>query len=120
MAVNILELWNMDKRLARVGVFVCATGIFYFSVLKAPKITLHLNHMDKLEHMAAYALLGFFLIKARFKGLSITMVVILASLFGGVMEIIQYFHPSREASVWDELANIVGAILGSILGRRYG
>lgn len=120
MPMGNFNLLHMDKRAARVGAISCALAILYFSVIRAPMTFETINHLDKLEHIAAYSALSFFLIRSRLKGISFLKAIILASLFGGLLEIIQYFHPNRDASVWDGIANMIGATFGSILGRRHG
>jgi VanZ family protein len=71
---------------------------------------------DKLAHAAFFSIFAFLL--ARFVGLPITLVIMLALLVGAADEIHQIFLPGREAGLDDWLADAVGACLGLILVKR--
>ncbi|MDG1725526.1 MAG: VanZ family protein [Emcibacteraceae bacterium] len=71
---------------------------------------------DKLVHLIAFAALAFPL--ARTGRVSLITVFISASVFGGVIEVIQ---PSfnRSADLWDWIADITGVIFGIGCGLLY-
>ena len=77
---------------------------------------------DKVMHFFAYAGLGVLFYRAyqtlRIKDnlrLLILASIVSASLYGISDEIHQYFVPSRDASILDVIANILGAICGVYL-----
>lgn len=77
-------------------------------------------HSDKLVHMGAYAFLAFLAArnlkqeKPLFSRTKLRIMAIgLASLYGLSDEIHQAFVPSRTASAWDFLADVLGSILGT-------
>ena len=86
--------------------------------------------MDKMLHVAAYAVLAILFLRA-YQTLpirhNIRMIAFLsilsASLYGISDEIHQYFVPFREADIFDGIADTVGAITGVLvyqmwLGRK--
>ncbi len=75
---------------------------------------------DKLSHFILYFPLGFFFVLAWPKalaGFSLNWVVIIAALFAGgfglLMEYIQIHLPDRSFEWMDNLADILGGILGA-------
>jgi len=77
---------------------------------------------DKVMHFLAYAGMGVLFYRAyqtlRFKEnlrLLILLSIFSASLYGISDEIHQYFVPYRDASIFDVIANILGAICGVYL-----
>ena len=77
---------------------------------------------DKVLHFLAYAVMGVLFYRAyqtlRFKEnlrLLILLSIVSASLYGISDEIHQYFVPYRDASIFDVIANILGAICGVYL-----
>ena len=71
---------------------------------------------DKIVHLIAFAVLAFPL--ARTGRIGLTPVVVGASVFGGVIEIVQ---PSfgRSADMQDWIADIAGVVLGIVLALLY-
>jgi VanZ family protein len=75
------------------------------------------RHLDKLEHVTAYAALGFLAYVATGRrGAAVVLVsVVVCSLYGGLIEIIQpYFGRDKELADW--IADIGGALAGTLLG----
>ena len=77
---------------------------------------------DKVLHFLAYAVMGVLFYRAyqtlRFKEnlrLLILLSIVSASLYGISDEIHQYFVPYRDASIFDVIANFLGAICGVYL-----
>ena len=70
-----------------------------------------------IEHILAYtgASVFFFLTFAKSRG--VLAVVIVMTLFAGIMEIGQRFVPGRNSSVWDFLASASGVVLGCAIER---
>jgi VanZ family protein len=77
------------------------------------------SHLDKLLHLAAYAVLGFLFARAygaaHWRG-NVVMIIVLgivsASFYGILDELHQFFVPSRRADLLDVGADILGSIIG--------
>ena len=81
---------------------------------------------DKLIHFLAYAVMGVLFYRAyqtlRIKDnlrLLILISIVSASLYGISDEIHQYYVPYRDASIFDAIANMLGAICGVYLYNRW-
>ena len=77
---------------------------------------------DKFLHFFAYAIMGVLFYRAyqtlRIKGdprMLILLSVVSASLYGISDEIHQYYVPFRDASIYDGIANFLGALCGVCL-----
>ncbi len=112
-------LWREAVTYWRSGII--AAGIFYLSLIKAPAIRLDsVAFLDKWEHMLAYAVLGGVLLwdmhsaghKAR---ASVSVATILPMVYGGLLEIVQYYCPPRSGEWLDWLADIVGVMIGVVI-----
>ena len=71
---------------------------------------------DKLVHLAAFAALAFPL--ARTNRVSLLLIFMVASAFGGLIELIQPTF-NRSADLNDWIADILGVVLGVALGLIY-
>ena len=78
---------------------------------------------DKIKHFLTYFLLCFLFY---WNGFSLTSSLLLSISYGAFLEIVQYFIPYRECSLFDILANAGGAGLFCLLSlhkkliKRYG
>ena len=78
---------------------------------------------DKIVHLVMYfALAASFFIGDIIQSKSlnidyrrIAFVLIFCSLFGGLLELVQWFLPNRNTSIYDFLANIAGVLLAVIV-----
>jgi VanZ family protein len=77
------------------------------------------SHLDKLLHLAAYAILGFLFARAygasRWRGktaLIMILGVVSAASYGILDEVHQYFVPFRQADLLDVAADALGSLLG--------
>jgi VanZ family protein len=82
-------------------------------------------HQDKLVHGLAYAVMGALFHRAlnislppRFQGLTVTLAVVLATLYGLSDEFHQSFVPGRTAAAGDLAADSLGGLVGALLHRR--
>ena len=102
---------------------VVALLVAYVSLIKTPSYIPEPNFplFDKWIHLGMYFLLtlvGLFDInKIRQKNLY--QVVIVCIVYGGVIEILQYFSLTRHPSWADLMANIVGCILAYFIYKIY-
>lgn len=71
--------------------------------------------VDKLLHVAGYAVLAVAVLAAlRVRSLTAVLAaVVLVTAFGGVVELLQGPVPGRSVSLWDLVADGVGALLGA-------
>ena len=100
-------------------VFICCLLIFIQSSYPSPESVPDWPYIDKLLHIAVYALLGALLLRA-FKTLRIKnnvklvmiLSILLSSLYGISDEIHQHFVPYRNADLMDVFANLFGSIIG--------
>jgi hypothetical protein len=65
---------------------------------------------DKVGHFLAYAALGFLSLAA--KPGRVLAVIVLSTVYGGVMEVLQLLVEGRSASFADLLADLLGACAG--------
>ncbi len=108
---NILSYW--------LPVFIYCLMIFMQSSYPSPESVPDWPYIDKLLHIAVYALLGALLLRA-FKTLQIQhnlklvmiLSILLSSLYGISDEIHQHFVPFRNADFMDALADMIGSVGG--------
>ncbi len=105
---------NTRSRIATAGTVLIAFAISALTLMPVTAPDLIGRGSDKLYHVIAFAALTFpvaFLHPRR----ALTMLVC-AVLFGAAIELIQ---PSvgRSGSFWDFLADVIGAVLGLVVGR---
>jgi VanZ family protein len=101
-------------------------AIYIQSDYPSPQSLPSFEFSDKLLHLAAYAVMGVLFYRAYqttpFNS-NIQMLVLLsmisASLYGVSDEIHQAFVPARDGSLWDVVADILGAAGGVYLYNRW-
>lgn len=93
--------------------------IFTQSSYPSPESVPDWPYLDKLLHIAAYALMGALFFRAfrtlRIKNqLKLVMIIsiLFSSLYGISDELHQYFVPFRNADLMDILADMLGSIIG--------
>jgi len=93
--------------------------IFYLSSQPSIDTPSLFPGQDKLFHMIAFGILGFFLMggmKTTSNGYrtgQVWLVVVLVVLYGLLDEFHQYFVPGRTMDIYDALADAAGALLGA-------
>ncbi len=101
-------------------VFTYAFLIFYLSSLPDPSPVSLPSMTDKLVHFVEYSILGFLLFRAldgtagSEKALFLSFLA--AALYGITDEIHQYYVPTREADIFDVLADAAGGLAGGYAG----
>lgn len=118
---------NMTSRLKRftlywLPLFIYCLVIYIQSDHPSIEHIPSFEFSDKLLHFFAYAVLGVLFYRAyrtlKIKADSrmlILISIVSATLYGLSDEIHQYFVPFRNASIWDVVANTLGAICGVCL-----
>ncbi len=100
-------------------VFIYCLLIFMHSSYPSPESVPDWPYIDKLLHIAVYALLGALFLRA-FRTLRIQhnlklvmmLSILLSSLYGISDEIHQYYVPFRNADFLDALADMIGSVCG--------
>jgi VanZ family protein len=114
--VHVAFLTKYRLQLIGVTLTVLLAIVIAFLTL-APISSKGVPGSDKLHHALAFAALAFPLPFAR-PGL-VWPVILGVSAYGGLIEVIQPFF-GREASWGDFLADVIGAVLGGVLGAQSG
>ena len=99
------------------SIFIFAVSSFPGSNLQETKFDL----MDKIFHIGAYgilAVIGVNCIK-RDDLIGILLIMIVGTIYGGLIEIWQGTVVERDANIYDGVANSIGMVLGSIIGNKY-
>ena len=93
--------------------------IFYLSSQPSIDTPSLFPGQDKLFHMIAFGVLGFFLMGGMktmgngYRTGQVWFVVVLVMLYGLLDEFHQYFVPGRTMDIYDVLADVAGALLGA-------
>ncbi|MDR2095989.1 MAG: VanZ family protein [Treponema sp.] len=109
------------KIVFRLPALLIFGGIWWLSsqtILPQPKGVLG---FDKVQHLIAYAALSMSLglwfsgkqWKNNARG-TMLLLFSIASIYGIIDEVHQYFVPGRDCNVWDWAADVLGAILGAL------
>ena len=102
-----------------VPVFLYCLLIYLQSSYPSPETIPDLPYLDKLLHLAAYAILGVLFFSAfrkqRFKDnirLAMILSMLLSTLYGLSDELHQSYVPYRNADLMDALADMLGSVGG--------
>jgi VanZ family protein len=96
-----------------------ASVIFYLSSQPSIDTPSLFPGQDKLFHMIAFGVLGFFLMGGMktasngYRTRQVWFVVALVMLYGLLDEFHQYFVPGRDADILDALADAAGSLVGA-------
>ncbi len=85
------------------------------SDLRGPEVP----YLDKLVHATEYAVLGALVLVALGQRRALILAVGLAALYGASDELHQTLVPGRDSSVYDWLADAIGATLGALIYSRW-
>lgn len=104
--------------------FIWAGAILVLSFLPGEKLPqVPVAHLDKIIHFLVYFILSLLVIRlfqyeGRFsRPVEASFTLILAGGYGTLIELMQHFIPGRDSSIFDALINILGAVIGIIIGR---
>ena len=104
-------------------VIVYCTAIFIQSSFPTTEQLPSWPFLDKILHVAAYALLGFLVFRALATGHltnNLNLALIISALFAGLYGLSDEWHqsfvPGRSAEAADALADLIGGMLGAGLG----
>lgn len=108
----------MKKFLKNWGPVLAYFGLIFFVSSRPVQVG---AGVDKLLHVLEYAAMGFLTARGIMltwdlpRAWGVAAGAGLAGLLGAIDEFHQYFVPGRDASLYDGLADVVGAILGALL-----
>jgi len=110
-----------------IPVFVYAGIIFYFSSIPTiPPLILKIMPETLILHAFEYAIFGILLFRAlinsknkKWRNNTILLTIVIATVYGIINEINQYFIPSRTFSIFDIFANSIGSMLGIIINLKF-
>ena len=113
-------------RARKALLLLAAEGIalIYFSVVPGSEAIIGepvFSFQDLVMHFIAYAIFGFLINRVLSNNgvkNSLMLAIIMASLFGAFIEVLQWLTPTRDPSYLDIIANVLGAVLGSYYGRK--
>lgn len=109
----------MSKQLFKVLFFSASIIVFYLAIVPSDKIWLDFGMGDKFNHFLAFFTLSLLLnrssstVKHRLRN------VIVLTLFGMLIELVQYFLDYRSSDMYDLLADITGILLFQTLFSLY-
>ena len=121
----IKEKVGTHKLLIWAPSFVWALVVLFLSVMPCndlPKLTI--KHFDKVIHFVEYLIFALLVMRGldtHREGISgkqaLLFTLIIAGLYGILMELFQLFVPGREPSLGDWVADLGGAVVGMTIGR---
>jgi VanZ family protein len=121
--MGLKEVWD-DYRINRIIAFSLFVIITFFSLSPKVPVPSVVKWQDKLEHIVAFGILAIFLCRSFSPNteFSIADRIILSTLilasYGSLDEFLQGFIPTRDPSILDLMADILGAFLGGMIFRR--
>lgn len=100
---------------------IIAIAIFYLSIMKPPKMDISLfefKYIDKILHFLMYAALSTAMALETKKSNKIYIyfiILLISTIFGGAIEILQSYFPPRTASWGDFIADAIGSALPLVI-----
>lgn len=96
--------------------------VLILSIIPVPETDIEPKGLDKIVHFAIYGITALLLWKFLYnrignRGIIGLISVVIASLYGLIIEIIQSFLPYRSFSVSDIISNFLGAVAFVVLWR---
>ena len=121
--MNLKSLLKFDLKVHKIKVFraaavIWAMAVGFFSLLPSSHAVTS-GLWDKLDHVIAFAVLAG-LFRIAWQALAGGQVWLVATVYGGLIELGQMMSPGRYADVMDGLANALGACLGLTLVWLWG
>ena len=109
---------NLHQIARLLPVVVYAGVLAWFSLTPGTGAETGFPHADKLMHLGAYFVFVLLCLPLPRPTSGIGEFVLLVILFGALLEIGQALVPLRHPSLWDGLANSLGALLGGLAARK--
>lgn len=118
----MLDIIN-DYRTNRTIAIILMLIVGFLGVCPHLPVPTVMKWQDKLEHMAAFFAISFFICRSFSKDTiyelenRISLAILICITYGAFIETVQGFIPSRDPSLTDLIADVLGAILGVIFFR---
>jgi len=101
----------MNKKYFKILFFFTAGVVFILAMVSNDHITLDTDYADKIKHISAFFVLSLLLNRSS-SSIEKRIRNMLALLFFGFMiEVVQYFIPSRDSDWMDIFADFIGILL---------
>lgn len=88
--------------------------------IPVPQVVQEMRVSDKLMHLVAYFPLGFLLSQSRVRGVSSGKACLLVIAVYGLLDELLQIPVGRTASVFDWIADVIGAATGIVVAQRLG
>ena len=105
--------WLRARRLTLVGIWIILATLTHIPV---PASVPQIRYSDKLVHLIAYFPLGLLLPSCHVRGLSLRWKCVAWIAVYGVLDELLQIPVGRTASLFDWLADLLGATLGAVTG----
>ena len=105
---------NIYRHYWKAFFWLILAALLYLTLTPTPPKPIHIHNIDKLYHFCAFA--GFssvFLIA--FRRFNFFIILTISVALGIGIEIAQIYIPGRGFSFWDMVADIAGALAGSLV-----
>lgn len=105
----------MKNRLEKVVTllfFIALSGVEYLATTQMEMKPLVENSWDKANHFIAFFVLFILFAYSHFKPTLLGTFTVL-TLLAVQIEVVQYFIPLRDFSMWDIVADLIGMLMGS-------
>lgn len=107
--------WLTERRALLVVIWIILATITHIPV---PQSVPEIRHADKLVHLIAYFPLGLLLPASNIRGLRSRWVCVAVIATYGILDELLQIPVGRTASVYDWMADLLGASIGALLGSR--
>jgi VanZ family protein len=105
----------LKNKILIIALFV-TVSILYLSLIKMPKYTIAVSHLDKWQHFFAYLVLTFSWLYAYYEKERKNLIIFCCTLFGILIEVLQYTITNyRTGDYFDVIANSCGVLFGSLV-----
>ena len=107
----------MLNKLSQYAFYICIIAIEYLATT-TQEIKAIENSWDKANHFVAFFTL-YFLLSFGYSKFSFIKKVLLLLAFAVQIEVVQYFIPSRDFSLLDIFADMIGVSIGYVIVRGF-
>lgn len=111
---------ELYKKIFWIGTITWSVFIFILCAMPnedIPDPHLNIPHLDKVAHFGLFFILSVLLCYAlpKKKQYLYFIPIFIALIYGGLLEILQYYFFNRSGDIWDLVADIAGGISGCLL-----
>jgi len=106
-----MKITPINKKHFKFLFFATAIMVFILAIVNNDHIVLHTHHADKIKHITAFFMLSLLLNRSSSSIEKRLRNMIVLIFFGFLIEVVQYFIPSRDSDWMDVFADVVGIVL---------